>query len=78
MGVFSGDLGFEEDYYNNNKATAVVSTIDTTVKLLHDRSCAAADSLLYSYIFNTNGLISSAHAGAITPSSWRRLRLMKL
>ena len=50
MGALSGDLGFEEDYYNNNKATAVVRKIDTTVKLLHDRSCAAAHSLLYSYL----------------------------
>ena len=42
-----GDTDFEEAFYEA-KATAVVSKIIDTTEMLHDRSAAAAHTLLYS------------------------------
>ena len=46
MGAPIGDTDFEEAFYEA-KATAVVSKIIDTAEMLHDRSAAAAHTLLY-------------------------------
>jgi len=46
MGAPIGDRDFEEAFYEA-KATAVVSKIIDTAEMLHDRSAAAARTLLY-------------------------------
>ena len=46
MGAPIGDTDFEEAFYEA-KATAVVSKIIETTEMLHDRSAAAAHTLLY-------------------------------
>jgi len=46
MGAPIGDTDFEEAFYEA-KATAVVSKIIDTTEMLHDRSAAAAHTLLY-------------------------------
>ena len=46
MGAPIGDRDFEEAFYEA-KATAVVSKIIDTAEMLHDRSAAAAHTLLY-------------------------------
>ena len=45
MGAPIGDADFEESFYET-KATAVVSKIIETIEMLHDRSAAAAHTLL--------------------------------
>ena len=46
MGAPIGDTDFEEAFYEA-KATAVASKIIATTEMLHDRSAAAAHTLLY-------------------------------
>ena len=46
MGAPIGDTDFEDAFYEA-KATAVVSKIIATTEMLHDRSAAAAHTLLY-------------------------------